>query len=283
MKRIGIIAKEDKPQAVDVSRGLMHWLKERGIEATVDEGLGSLLGLKGCPPKSGLPSISDMLLVLGGDGTLLAAARLVGATGIPILGVNLGSLGFLTEITIDELYPALERVLGGEFETEERVMLSARVIRGGVEIGRYTVLNDVVVSRGSTSRIIDLETKINGDYVTTYKADGLIVSTPTGSTAYSLSAGGPIIYPSLHAFTLTPICPHTLTQRPIIISDDSRVTISILSKEEILLTLDGVTGPALHYGDIVEVKKADAVIHLIKSPYRSYYEVLRTKLKWGER
>ena len=162
-------------------------------------------------------------------------------------------------------------------------MLSVRVIRGKEEIAKYTVLNDVFVSRGSTAKIVDLETKINGDYVTTYKADGLIVSTPTGSTAYSLSAGGPIIYPSLHAFTLTPICPHTLTQRPIIVADDSIITISILSKEEILLTHDGIAGPALHYRDVVEVKKADAVINLIKSPYRNYYEVLRAKLKWGER
>lgn len=283
MKKIGIIAKTDKPQAIEVSRKLIPWLKERGLEAVMDEDLGNILGLTGCHHRRRIPSLSDMLLVLGGDGTLLAAATLVGAMGIPILGVNLGSLGFLTEITIDELYPALEKVLSGSFETEERVMLSVMIIRNGAEIGTYTVLNDVVVSRGTTSRIIDLETKINGDYVTTYKADGLIVSTPTGSTAYSLSAGGPIIYPSLHAFTLTPICPHTLTQRPIIVSDDSQVTISILSKEDILLTLDGVAGPALNYGDIVGVKKADAVIHLIKSPYRNYYEVLRTKLKWGER
>ncbi|MBM2837411.1 MAG: inorganic polyphosphate kinase [Deltaproteobacteria bacterium] len=283
MKRIGIIAKTDKAQAVEVSKELIPWLKGRGIEPVIDEELGALLGISGCCPKNQIASKSDMLLVLGGDGTLLAAARLAGATGIPILGVNLGSLGFLTEITIDELYPAMERVLKGEYETEERVMLSARVIRDRIEISRYEVLNDVFVSRGSTARIVDLETKINGDYVTTYKADGLIVSTPTGSTAYSLSAGGPIIYPSLHAFTLTPICPHTLTQRPVIVSDDSVITISILSKEDILITHDGIAGPALHCGDIVEIKKADAVIHLIKSPYRNYYEVIRKKLKWGER
>ncbi|MBI4745043.1 MAG: NAD(+)/NADH kinase [Deltaproteobacteria bacterium] len=283
MKRIGIIAKTDKAQTVEVSKELIPWLKGRGIEPVIDEGLGALLGISGCCPMNQIASKCNMLLVLGGDGTLLAAARLVGATGIPILGVNLGSLGFLTEITIHELYPAMEKVLKGEYETEERVMLSARVIRDRIEISGYEVLNDVFVSRGSTARIVDLETKINGDYVTTYKADGLIVSTPTGSTAYSLSAGGPIIYPSLHAFALTPICPHTLAQRPVIVSDDSVITISILSKEDILITHDGIAGPALHYGDIVEVKKADAVIHLIKSPYRNYYEVLRKKLKWGER
>lgn len=283
MKRIGIIAKTDKPQAVDVSRELISWLKSKDREPVIDETLGRLLGIPGGCSREEVASKSDMLLVLGGDGTLLAAARLAGATGIPILGVNLGSLGFLTEITIGELHAAMEKVLKGEYETEARVMLSARIIREGKEIAKYTVLNDVFVSRGSTARIIDLETKINGDYVTTYKADGLIMSTPTGSTAYSLSAGGPIIYPSLHAFALTPICPHTLTQRPIIVSDDSVVTISILSKEDILITHDGIAGPALHYGDIVEVRKADAVIHLIKSPYRNYYEVLRTKLKWGER
>src|SRR3972149_754845 len=283
MKRIGKIAKTDKPQAVDVSRELISWLKSKDREPVIDETLGRLLEIPGGCSREEVASKSDMLLVLGGDGTLLAAARLAGATGIPILGVNLGSLGFLTEITIGELHPAMEKVLKGEYETEARVMLSARIIRDGKEIAKFTVLNDVFVSRGSTARIIDLETKINGDYVTTYKADGLIMSTPTGSTAYSLSAGGPIIYPSLHAFALTPICPHTLTQRPIIVCDDSVITISILSKEDILITHDGIAGPALHYGDIVEVKKADAVIHLIKSPYRNYYEVLRTKLKWGER
>lgn len=283
MKRIGIIAKTDKPQAVDVSREAISWLGKRGVEPVIDEALANLLGISGGCSREEVASKSDMLLVLGGDGTLLAAARLAGATGIPILGVNLGSLGFLTEITIEELYPAMEKVLKGEYETEERVMLSAGIIRDNEEIAKYTVLNDVFVSRGSTARIIDLETRINGDYVTTYKADGLIVSTPTGSTAYSLSAGGPIIYPSLHAFTLTPICPHTLTQRPIIVSDDSVITISILSKEDILIIHDGIAGPALHFGDVVEVKKAAAVIHLIKSPYRNYYEVLRTKLKWGER
>ncbi|MEK6725323.1 MAG: NAD(+)/NADH kinase [Deltaproteobacteria bacterium] len=283
MKRIGIIAKTDKPQAVEVSKELIPWLKGRGIEPVIDEGLGALLGISGCCSKNQTASKSDMLLVLGGDGTLLAAAGLVGVTGIPILGVNLGSLGFLTEITIDELYPAMERVLKGEYEIEERVMLSVRIVRNGTETGLFTVLNDVVVSRGSTARIIDLETKVNGDYVTTYKADGLIVSTPTGSTAYSLSAGGPIIYPSLRVFTLTPICPHTLTNRPVIISDDSLVTISLLSREDVLLTTDGISGPAIHYGDTIEVSKAENTIKLIKSPYRSYYEVLRKKLRWGER
>lgn len=283
MKRIGIIAKTDKPQAVEVSGKLINWLKGKGVEPVIDEGLGTILGLEGSCPRSEVASRSDMLLVLGGDGTLLAAARMAGTSGIPLLGVNLGSLGFLTEITLEELYPALEKVFSGEFEIEERVMLSVRIIRNGARVGSYTVLNDVVVSRGSTARIIDLETKVNGDYLTTYKADGLIVSTPTGSTAYSLSAGGPIIYPSLHVFTLTPICPHTLTNRPVIISDDALVTISLLSKEDVLLTTDGIAGPALHYGDTVEVGKAESTIKLIKSPYRNYYEVLRTKLKWGER
>lgn len=283
MKRIGIIAKTDKPQAVEISGKLINWLKGKGVEPVIDGELGSLLGApEGCA-RSEMAACSDMLLVLGGDGTLLSAARLAGTSGIPILGVNLGSLGFLTEITIDELYPSLESVLAGKFEIEERVMLSVRIVRNGDEIGSYTVLNDVVVSRGSTARIIDLETKVNGDYLTTYKADGLIVSTPTGSTAYSLSAGGPIIYPSLHVFTLTPICPHTLTNRPVIISDDSLVTISLLSREDVLLTTDGISGPALHYGDTVKIGKAESTIKLIKSPYRNYYEVLRTKLKWGER
>lgn len=283
MKRIGIIAKTDKAEAVETSGEVVKWLKERRVEPVLDDELSALLGLTHGCRKSDLPSLSDMLLVLGGDGTLLASARLAGISGIPLLGVNLGNLGFITEITKDELYPALEKVLAGDYETEERLMLSVRVVRDGTEVGTYTVLNDVVVSRGTTARIIDLETKINGEYITTYKADGVIVSTPTGSTAYSLSAGGPILYPSLHVVSITPICPHTLTNRPVIIPDDSLVAITLLSREDVLLTVDGVSGTAIHVGDTVEVRRAPNSIKLIKSPYRSYYDVLRTKLKWGER
>jgi NAD+ kinase len=198
--------------------------------------------------------------------------------------VNLGGLGFLTEITLEELYRVLERVLNGDFVTDERVALTVGVIRRGEKLAEFIVLNDAVINKGALARIIDIETTINGEYLTTYKSDGLIISTPTGSTAYNLSAGGPIVYPSLHCIIITPICSHTLTNRPIMIPDDVEVRAILKSKQqEVLLTLDGQQGFVLEFGDTVEVKKAEGRILLIKSPYRHYFEVLREKLKWGER
>jgi NAD+ kinase len=225
-----------------------------------------------------------MIIVLGGDGTLLSVARLVGDREVPILGVNLGGLGFLTEITLEELYRVVERVVQGDFITNERVVLNASVIRRGERMAEFIVLNDAVINKGALARIIDLETTINQDYVTTFKSDGLIISTPTGSTAYNLSAGGPIVYPSLHCMILTPICPHTLTNRPIVIPDDVVIRATLKAKQqEVILTLDGQQGFTLEFEDVVEVKKAEGRILLIKSPYRHYFEVLREKLKWGER
>jgi NAD+ kinase len=225
-----------------------------------------------------------MIIVLGGDGTLLSVARLVGDHEVPILGVNLGGLGFLTEITLEELYRVLERVIQGDFITDERVVLNAAVIRRGERMAEFTVLNDAVIDKGALSRIIDLETTINGQYLTTFKSDGLIISTPTGSTAYNLSAGGPIVYPSLHCIIVTPICPHTLTNRPIVIPDDVKIRSILQTKQqEVILTLDGQQGFSLEFEDVVEVRKAEGRILLIKSPYRHYFEVLREKLKWGER
>jgi NAD+ kinase len=225
-----------------------------------------------------------MIIVLGGDGTLLSVARLVGDHEVPILGVNLGGLGFLTEITLEELYRVLERVVQGDFVTDERVVLNAAVIRRGERMVEFTVLNDAVINKGALARIIDLETTINGEYLTTFKSDGLIISTPTGSTAYNLSAGGPIVYPSLHCIIITPICPHTLTNRPIMIPDDVEIRAMLKTKQqEVILTLDGQQGFTLEFEDVVEVRKAEGHILLIKSPYRHYFEVLREKLKWGGR
>ena len=225
-----------------------------------------------------------MIIVLGGDGTLLSVARLVGDHEVPILGVNLGGLGFLTEITLEELYRVLERVMQGDFATDERVVLNAAVIRRGERMAEFIVLNDAVINKGALARIIDLETTINGEYLTTFKSDGLIISTPTGSTAYNLSAGGPIVYPSLHCIIITPICPHTLTNRPIVIPDDVEIRAMLKTKQqEVILTLDGQQGFTLEFEDVVEVRKAEGRILLIKSPYRHYFELLREKLKWGER
>jgi len=290
MKRIGIIAKQNKPEAVPIVRSLVEWLRPKKIEVFIEEGMGKLVQ----PPLTGpqlnsveredIPRHVEMIIVLGGDGTLLSVARLVRDYAVPILGVNLGGLGFLTEITLKELYRVLERVVQGDFTTDERVVLNASVIRRGERMAEFIVLNDAVINKGALARIIDLETTINGEYLTTFKSDGLILSTPTGSTAYNLSAGGPIVHPSLHCIIITPICPHTLTNRPIMIPDDVEIRAMLKTKQqEVILTLDGQQGFPLEFEDVVEVKKAEGRILLIKSPYRHYFEVLREKLKWGER
>ena len=290
MKRIGIIAKKNKPEAVAIARNLMEWLRSKKIEVYIEEEIGQLFTPTASEPypktvkRESIPIDTEMIIVLGGDGTLLSVARQVWNKSIPILGVNLGGLGFLTEITLDELYRVLEKVLQGDFEINEREVLNAAVIRRGDRIAEFTVLNDAVINKGALARIIDLETTINGEYLSTFRSDGLIISTPTGSTAYNLSAGGPIVYPSLHTIIITPICPHTLTIRPIIIPDDVKIRASLKSRsEEVLLTLDGQQGFTLEFEDVVEVGKAEGRILLIKSPYRRYFELLREKLKWGER
>ncbi len=290
MKRIGIIAKQNKPEAIPLITHLIEHLRLKDVDFYIEDSVGK--GLPAFPRgirlnlirKEEIPSQVEVVIVLGGDGTLLSVARLVGKYKVPILGVNLGGLGFLTEITLKELDKVLERVIEGDFIVDERVALRAAVLRRGEKMADFTVLNDAVINKGALARIIDLETSINGEYLTTFKSDGLILSTPTGSTAYNLSAGGPIIYPSLHCIIITPICPHTLTNRPIVIPDD--VTIHVVLKttqQEVLLTLDGQQGFMLEYEDVVEVKKSETGILLIKSPYRHYFELLREKLKWGER
>jgi NAD+ kinase len=288
MNRIGIIAKRNKPEAANIIHHLVDWFRPRKVEVFIENEMAHLLGPHALEPnvntieREAFPSRAQMILVLGGDGTLLSVARLVGDHKVPILGVNLGGLGFLTEITLEELYRVLERVIQGDFTTGERVVLSASVIRKGKEVAEFTVLNDAVINKGALARIIDMETTINGEYVTTFKSDGVIISTPTGSTAYNLSAGGPIVYPSLHCIILTPICPHTLTNRPIVVPDEVEIRATLKTRQqEVMLTLDGQQGFPLEVEDVVEVKKASVGILLIKSPYRHYFEVLREKLKWG--
>jgi NAD+ kinase len=225
----------------------------------------------------------DALVVLGGDGTLLGAARTVGQYGIPILGVNIGALGFLTEIPLKRLYPAVEMMLQGQLEVESRLMLETRVLRDKSEICRFLVLNDVVINKGALARIIDLDVHINEQFLTTFRSDGLIISTPTGSTAYNLSAGGPILYPTLTNFVVTPICPFSLTNRPIILPDSDTVSIGMgkESEEKVSLTFDGQVGFDFSYGDRVVINKSKNKIKLIKSPDQTYFEILRAKLMWG--
>lgn len=283
MKKIGIICKPHRKEPLEILQELLPFLRQKGCDVLVDAETAAAININGFSRKE-IPSLVDVVLVLGGDGTMLNVSRLVAEKGIPILGINLGSLGFITEVNRDEIFNVVERMLEDGCPMEERLMLSASIHRDGRKISEYTVLNDVVINKGALARIIDLETNINGNYVTTFKADGLIISTPTGSTAYSLSAGGPILYPTLGSIVLTPICSHTLTNRPIVLPDDFRIEIIIKSfSEDVFLTLDGQVGFSLRIGDIVEVNKSDYKAKLLLPAERDYFEVLRTKLKWGER
>lgn len=283
MKRIGIICRTGRSEPAEILRGLLPWLRQKGYETYVDIETASKLNIEGSP-RSQIPLLADIIIVLGGDGTMLSVCRLVGDKGVPILGVNIGGLGFLTEVQKDELYDVLENVLTGVCPVEERIMLTVCVHRHSECIAEYVVMNDVVVNKGALARIIDLDTYVNHIYVTTFRADGLIVSTPTGSTAYALSAGGPILYPTLSSVVLAPICPHTLTNRPIVLPDDVLIEIVLRSEsEDVFLTLDGQVGFSLKQNDIVEVNKSPFKTKLLIHCKKDYFQVLRTKLKWGER
>jgi NAD+ kinase len=223
------------------------------------------------------------LLVLGGDGTLLAAARVAAAKGIPILPINMGSLGFLTSFMLEELYPALEDIFAGRLTISERVMLHVELERGGKTVDKQSVLNEVVINKGALARMIELELIIDNDFVCRYRADGLIVASPTGSTAYSLSAGGPIVHPAVESFVITPICPHTLSDRPVVVRDTSIIEAKLsVGTESVFLTLDGQKGIPLQPTDRVRISRAQQLLKLIQTPNKSYFEILRNKLKWGE-
>jgi len=284
LTRMGIIIKPNKPEAISLARKLIDWLSQRNIQVYVDEAMAPAVNHPLSCPRSEISRWIDSLIVLGGDGTLLSAVRAMEGENIPILGVNLGGLGFLTEITLEELYPVLERILEGKMQVEKRMKLSAIVLRGGERFGEYSVLNDVVISKSVLARIINVRSNIDGAYVTTYRGDGVILATPTGSTAYSLAAGGPIVHPSMDSILITPICPHALTNRPLLIPDRATVELTLESEEsDVQLTLDGQVGCALHPFDRVVVTKARDYVFFIKSPFKDYFQVLRTKFKWGER
>ena len=285
MQRIGIAAKPKKPEAEPIIRTLVAWLRDHGREILLDQEAAGI-----CPevgpglPRSEVAATADLVIVLGGDGTLLSVARLIGSREVPILGVNLGGLGFLTEVTLDELFPTLEAVLRDQYSLSRRLTLTVRVLRGGELVASFEALNDAVINKTALSRIVDLETHVNGEYVATFRADGLILSTPTGSTAYCLAAGGPIIYPTLPALVIIPICPHTLTNRPLVVPDSAVVEIIQGSEgEDVHLTVDGQVGVDLRYRDVVAAQRSTRRIALVKSPKLNYFDLLRTKLKWGER
>jgi NAD+ kinase len=291
VKRVGIVAKTRLESIAPRLLEVAAWLESRGVEPVFESRTAALAAI--APPRrvvarDDLPEQVDLVLVLGGDGTLLAMADRIAGTGrdLPILGVNFGHLGFLTEVNFPELYPLLEAAIAGTADIERRLMLRARILRGGTCAADYGSLNDVVITRGALSRIIELSVTVGGSFVARFHADGLIVATPTGSTAYNLSAGGPILHPAVDAFVLTPIAPHTLSNRPVVIPSSSPVLITPVDGQadsEVVLTIDGQIGLALEPGDSVEIGRSPTPLRLVKSQAQSYFEVLRKKLKWAER
>ena len=285
IKAAGIVSKPNAPAAVDLVPKLIQWLTARGIAMRLDEATARYAAMRAAGvPREEVPEGCDVIIVLGGDGTLLSAARAIGHREIPLFPVNLGGLGFLTAISVDELFFELERFLCGEHRIEKRKLLTAEVERGGRVVAGYDALNDAVLTKSSIARMIDLDAFVDDQFVCAYKADGLIVATPTGSTAYSLSAGGPIIFPSVPAICLTPICPHMLTNRPVIVSETSVVRVTSRGPDEsVFLTIDGQVGTPIHESDVLVCRSSQYSLHLVRPPRMMFFDVLRQKLKWGER
>jgi len=289
--RVGLVAKTGLTAAAGALAELAGWLEARAVHPVFETETAEVAGL---PParrtvdRDDLPRACDLIVVLGGDGTLIGMADRIAesAADVPILGVNFGSLGFLTEITLSELYPSLESVLSGKAEIEERLMLRSRTLRSGQVHADRLALNDVVITKGALSRIIDLEVEIAGHPVMRVRADGLIVASPTGSTAYNLAAGGPILHPEVDAVLLTPIAPHMLTNRPVVVPASSEVRVRPAlnsSNEEVFITIDGQSGHALQSDDEICITKAERPLRLVRASTRTYFDVLRQKLKWSER
>lgn len=290
IERVGIVAKEGLSAAAPHLAAVLQWLETRGIQGILETETAEMAGLGDAPTLSrdALVSQVDLLLVLGGDGTLLGMAARVGAAGrtIPILGVNFGRLGFLTEVTLDELHESLDAVIAGTAKVHERRLLQAATLHDGALRDTRLVLNDVVVTRGEMSRVIDLEVTVNGQFVTRVKADGIIVASPTGSTAYNLAASGPIVHPDVDAILITPIAPHTLANRPVVIPGSAVVEVRAIDMgraADIFATFDGQTGHKLGTTDVVRITRAETPVRIVSSPSRSYFDTLREKLGWGER
>ncbi len=287
MKNIGIFCKPDKERSPKILSNLVSWIFSKNLNPFLEYTTAQLISFQNTDnilPMADLPAKIDTLIVLGGDGTLLRAAHFIKERNIPILGVNLGSLGFLTEITIQELIPVLELIHKKGYSIDERMTLTTLLFSNGLKEKSISALNDVTFTNASQgSRLLKLCVKADNTWINTFLADGLIISTPTGSTAYSLSAGGPIIHPSMHAILVTPICPHMLTNRPIVIPDTQILEVISKTKEDILLTIDGIFIKKISYEEEVYIKKAKNKISLIQAPDKDYYQVLRSKLNWGKR
>jgi len=284
IQSVGICLKENQPQAEGTVTKLVGWLRERSILPLADGQCAGWAGLEPCSREE-LAQGADLIVALGGDGTMLSVARAAGARSVPILGVNLGRLGFLAEVSLDEVIPALEKAVAGDLKVVSRMRLDVRVHRGGQEVGAFLALNDAVITSAQISRMIDVDAYADGTRVTTYHADGLIVATPTGSTAYSLSAGGPLLAPDLAAIVLTPICPHSLTQRPLVLPESAEVeVVPHAPGKRASLTIDGQVGlEVLEEGDRIVIRRSDHPVEIVASPFLDRYEILHAKLRWGER
>ena len=284
MKNIGLFCKPRPSVDPKVVSDLVQWLRERDYKLYMDQNAAESIGETATCSHEEIPNLCELIIVLGGDGTLLKVARIAHSHSVPILGVNLGNLGFLTETTFENLYPTLQSALNGECEIEHRMLLNASLWRNGTKIQDFNVLNDIVINKGALARIVNLTVRVNDQPMTSYRADGLVIATPTGSTAYSLSAGGPIIHPSMQALVLSPICPFTLTNRPIVVPDTSRIKVQLDKRhddEDVRITLDGQMGCDMKSGDILEAEKAQVSVKLVQAPGKNYYQTLRKKLHWG--
>jgi NAD+ kinase len=288
VRRIGVLVKPNQPEALKTICRLAEWCAAHGIALAGGPRTERerVLAETGCAVETlghvELVRAVDLIVVLGGDGTMIASARMIGDAGTPVLGVNFGTLGYIAEFTVEDMTPALDSILAGEYTLDRRVMLAAEVFRAGQRLMHDRVLNDVVISKSALARIIEIEAWVDKKFVNCFRADGLIVSTPTGSTAYNLSAGGPVIYPSMSAAVITPICPHTLSNRPLVVPDDVEFELILKTpKEEVALTLDGQVGLPLECEDRVTVRKSSTTFNLVQAHTRNYFDVLRNKLKWG--
>jgi NAD+ kinase len=288
IRRVGVFVKPNHPEAVQTLCRLLEFFTARGVAlvATPRPDRDVIERETGCAlevlEQDALAASVDLIVVLGGDGTMISTARLLDNRSVPVLGINYGRLGYLTEIRVEEMTGALDAILAGQYRIDSRLMLAAELWRGEEKLLRNRVLNDIVVSKSALARIIEIETRLDTQMVNVFRADGLIVSTPTGSTAYNLSAGGPIIYPSMSAVVITPICPHTLSNRPLVVPDAAEIEVTLKTpKEEVALTLDGQVGFRLEAGDRIRIVKSRTTFNLVQPLNRNYFEVLRGKLKWG--
>jgi NAD+ kinase len=282
IKKIGLIFKWHDERVPKIANDIIPWLQARNVEVFIDETTAKQLPIRtSVVPTDALAGSADVIGVFGGDGTLLHATRLVGSTGVPIIGINLGSLGFLTKYKIEEMHAAFDDLLTGRYQLQERMLLDVEVIKTDKTVARYRALNDAVINKGALARIIDLEISVNSQPMLLTRADGLIISTPTGSTAYSLAAGGPILYPTLDAILIAPICPHALTNRPVVIPNNDVIHVCLRRGNDVMLTVDGQVGMPLLEQDRLKISRAESVMRLVLPPSGTFFDLLREKLRWG--